>query len=937
MGNRFIYTLIFIGFQILCFGQTPKTRPTVASINQQNEVVANKDSVVTVTQIKYSKDSLDAPVVYDAHDSIYYDVKKNLMYLYDKASMKYKKVNLTANYITINGKESIAHAEVGKDSLGKPKGKPQFDDGGDQKLEATKLTYNIKTRKGIVFETQTKQQNMFVTGYKTKFVGKDPKDSTTNDVIFQKDAIVSTCDAPSPHYGLKATKLKMVANKWLIMGPANLQIAGVPTPVWLPFAAFPLKKGSHSGIIFPSNYTSDPIRGFGLLGVGYYYPVNQHWDATIKADLFLRGSWGVEVDSRYNYIYKNSGDLNVSYKVLRTEFEDTKARKLTYVNTPTFSIRWTHRNDARANPNQTFGGSINITTNSDRRRYNNDFKSVSQNQFGSGIQYTRKFPQYPNLNLQASMSHNQNTQTKQINVTLPDLALNVSSFAIFKNNKRIGEEKWYERINFGMNINAQNSFSGRDSTFFTRATLKSANVGLKYNANMSTNLKLFKYIDINPNVTFSSLHYLKSIEKNFTPTTVYDSLRKVGVYNALTLKYDSSYQVKRYGTVDTTLTWDKLYSIPSFNAGVTATTNLFGILRLKSGKNKLAIRHKLTPSVSYNLTPSLYRDAWYRYVQTTSNPNIKTFEQRFQRYSIFEGAVYGSPSYQDPKNRKGNQSIGYSLTQLFETKYRFRKDTIDKKGQILENIFATGNYNPLADSLKFDDLRWNTNRSFFNGHTSVNVGGTMSFYALKQDTLGKYYPVNQFYANSERKNKDQYWYLKPLRHQALDVNISSAITVKEIRELFKPKNNQIDNSTSIGKRSSNSPQNVTQIVKTGENFLDLFNNFSINHNFGFMYGKRSGTIKDTLVVGNHSVGLRGTLQLTKHWNVSINNIGYNFIQKELTYPDFSIGRDLHCFDMLFSYQPIRGSYTFLIRVKQAPMDFLKLPFNKQSPDAFRGF
>jgi hypothetical protein len=383
-----------------------------------------------------------------------------------------------------------------------------------------------------------------------------------------------------------------------------------------------------------------------------------------------------------------------------------------------------------------------------------------------------------------------------------------------------------------------------------------------------------------------------------------------------------------------------LFNIPTFNAGVTATTNLFGIVRFKSGKNKLAIRHKLTPSISYNLAPSLYKDAWYRYVQTTNDPNARIFEQRFQRYSIFEGSVYGPPSFQDPQNRKGNQSIGYSLTQLFETKYRFRKDTTDKKSQILENIFTSGNYNPLADSLKFDDLRWNTNRTFFNGHSNISIGGSLSFYKLQLDTLGNYRAVNQFYAQSERKKDNPYWYLKPLRHQALDVNFNSTISVKEIRALFKPKVDANANSESGGKKGQNSTrpaQNVTQSVKNGDNFLDLFDNFSINHNFGFMYGKRAGTNKDTVVIGNHTIGLRGNLQLTKHWGVSINNIGYNFIQKELTYPDFSVTRDLHCFDMQFSYQPVRGSYSFLIRVKQAPMDFLKLPFNKQSTDAFRGF
>ena len=778
---------------------------------------------------------------------------------------------------------------------------------------------------------------------KTKFVGKDPKDTTTNDVIYQKDAVVSTCDEPVPHFGLRATKMKIVSNKWLVMGPANLQIAGVPTPVWLPFAAFPLKKGARKGIIFPSNYTSDPIRGFGLLGVGYYLPINQHWDATLKADLFLRGSFGVELDSRYSYIYKNRGNVRISYKVLREEVIENR-NKLRNQNTPTFSLYWTHANERGSNPYQTFSGSLNITTNGDRRRYNNDVRNVSQNQFGSGIQYARSFPELPNLRMSAALAHNQNTQTRIIDITLPDLMLNVSSYPIFKNKKSIAEERWYERINFGMNVNAKNALSGVDSTFFTKKTLNSASVGLKYDANMSTNLKLMKYIDINPSITFTNLHYLRTIEKTFDPTIKYDSLRRIGIFNGITSKFDSTYRVLQYGKVNSQSRWDKLYSLPTFNASVTASTNLFGIIRLKSGKNKVAIRHKVSPSVTYGITPSTYQSAWFRYVQRTNDPQFIKFEQLNEQYSIFEGSAYGAPGFVEPKYRRGNQQLSYSLTQLFETKYRFRKDTIDKKGQLFENIFINGSWNPGADSLKFSDLGWSTNRTFFKGHSTLSITGSMSFYAIAQNEKGDYVTRNTFYGASQRKAGNKLWYLKPLRHQNVNVSFNSQISVKEIRALFEPKTKTvpIDNSVSSGRK--NSKPSVTEAPKTPEkkieidkSILDLIDNFSISHNFSFAYGKQSLNNKDTLVIGNHSIDLRGNLQLTKHWAVSIGNIGYNFTQKALSYPDFSIRRDLHCWDMSFGYQPQRGSYNFEIRVRQNPLDFLKVPFNKQSPDAFRGF
>ena len=896
--------------------------------------------------IKYSKDSLNAPVNYTADDSIYYDVKKNLMYLYDKATLKYQKTNLSADLITINGKENIASAEVGKDSLGRPEGRPLFDDGSGQKLKATKLSYNFKSRKGIVFESQTEQQNMFITGNKTKFVAHDPKDTTATDIIYQKNAVLSTCNEPIPHYGLRASKMKLIPNKWVVMGPANLEIAGVPTPIWFPFAALPLKKGARSGIIFPSNYTSD-FRGFGIVGIGYYKPINDHWDATILGDVFLRGSFGVSVKSNYNYLYKNRGNFNLSYTSIREEKVDIKRNKLYNVNTPTISIYWTHNNDSRSNPYNTFNGSINIVTNGANRRYNNDIKSVSNNLFNSGVNFTHRFPDNPSLSFQASMSHSQNSKTKDISMTLPELSFNIASHPLYKNKKNLGEEQWYERVNFGFNARATNTFRGKDSTFFTKKTLQDANFGFKYDANLSTNLKLLKYIDINPNASLGVLHYFKVYTPTFDQTIVYDSLKanRQAVFNALSNRYDSLYRVAQYGKVVNEYKSGIFSTIPTLSASVAATTNLFGIVRLKFGpKNKVSIRHKITPSVSYSLSNNFYQDKWYNYVQRTNNPNAKTFLDIYQRYSIFDGSAFGSPSYQDPKFRKGNGSISYSINQLFETKYRFRKDTIDRKGTLFENISLSGNYLPNADSLKFSDLSWSTNRTILKNHTTINLNGSFSYYTVQKDTLGRFTAVNTFYAAQQRKAGNPNWYLKPMRLQIINFSVNSSISVKEIRGFFDKKTTETPKP--IGSNSGRNnrenapptgPPTLTQSVQAGANFLDLFDNFSISHNFDFAYGKRNSNNKDTLVVGNHSINLNGNLQITKHWRIGLGNIGYNFTQKAISYPDFNISRDLHCWDMTFGYQPTRGSYSFVIKVRQNPLDFLKLPFNKTSSDAFRGY
>ena len=146
-----------------------------------------------------------------------FDNAENKMHLYGDAFVKYQGIELKAGYIVVDLDSNIAVAQTHFDSIGQVAGKPVFTD-GSQNFRANKMRYNFKSQKGLVFGVSTTQSNLFLTGTKTKFVSKEIriKDSiTTENILYNRKAIFSTCDLPHPHYGIRSGKQKVIANKFV--------------------------------------------------------------------------------------------------------------------------------------------------------------------------------------------------------------------------------------------------------------------------------------------------------------------------------------------------------------------------------------------------------------------------------------------------------------------------------------------------------------------------------------------------------------------------------------------------------------------------------------------------------------------------------------------------------------------------------------------------
>ena len=896
-------TLAFFFFIYLLSSQTANGQtdslPIVDPIPKQATFSGFPDSIPTNTRpnVPISPKALDEELEIGAKDSMILDNAQSQMHLFGDAFVKYEGMELKAGYIVVDFDSNTALAQTYTDSIGQIAGRPAFSD-GSQNFEADKMRYNFKSQKGLVFGVSTTQSNLFLKGTKTKFVSKEviEKDSTsTENILYNQQAIFSTCDLPHPHYGIRSKKQKVIANKVVVAGPSNLEIGGVPTPIYLPFGFFPLKQFKSTGLIFPEGYEYSPMWGFGLDGVGWYFPINDYLDLKLLGQIYWHGTWGLQTISNYRKRYKYSGSFNLAYSSRRSvdNFERTNS----------YSIRWSHNQDAKAHPARRLTGSVNIQGNSYQSINNNDARSVLQNQLSSNVTYNQSFPGKP-FRLSASMSHSQNTRSRAVNISLPRLNFQMDRIYPFKKEAGGNKEKWYEKVSFRYTGEFQNRFTATDTTLFTQKTLEDARFGFKHDVSTDLNFNLLKYINVSPNVSYKEVWNFHTIQRNFDPTLV--ETDTIG----------DLIDTTKYGTiVDTTKFGFKPFH--ELNSGVSFNTILYGTMQFKKGRLK-GLRHTVKPSFSFNYIPNYTKEEGFFGGNIDSVDTDSRLEfNNPTGYNIFQGGVYGTPP------SSGLQMLmSYSINNIFEAKYFSRKDSTDKKIKIFDNIRMGGNYNFAADSLKFSTISANGTTRLLQGITTFNFSATWDPYAADANNRR----INQFYWKTNGKL---------LRFTRANFRLNSRISVSALKKLFKKSSSR--GSTNSSSENTQTRQRSGQGQQDADGFLKFLEGFNLNHSFVLNANKEANQRTDW-TIGTHSLNVTiSNIQLTKNWSIRIGNIGYDFKNKRTTYPDFGITRDLHCWVARFSWQPQRGTYFFTIKVKNPPLDAIKIPYSKNNADAFGGF
>lgn len=841
-----------------------------------------------------SGDGLNAEVEYHANDSMIFDNVRREWHLYGDAFVQYLTLTLRANYIVFNMDSNIATATGWIDSTGHVSGHPKFSDGG-QSFDAKKLRYNFRSKKGLIYDARTEQGDMHIHGARTKYVGAGADSLHTEDHIYNTGAIITTCDAEVPHYGIRAAKIKTIPNKLAVIGASNLEIHGVPTPLWLPFGFFPVSSSRRSGLLFPRDYEFSDTWGFGLRDIGYFIPVSDHMDLKVLGDIYFNGSWGLQVASNYRKRYAYSGNFNIGYSNRRTEVPG----ELDFQSQKSYSIRVSHNQDAKAHPYRRLGGSISIQTNDYQALNRNDANSVLTSQYTSNFSWNRSFPGKP-YSVSVGLNHSQSTLTREITIDAPNVDFRLNRIYPFKNKQRIGRDRWYERIGFQYSGNARSKFITTDSLFLTSQMWKDAQYGAQHRANTDLAFNMLKYFNVTPSATYEEIWFFKTREQSF----IFDPLTDIR-FDTITDPNGQMIIVAdtiRYGRIE-----DRYVSnftpFRRFSTGIALNTQIFGTMQFRKGWLR-GVRHVMKPGVSFNYTPDLFaafRDSVQFDVRRPDD---------FRQYSILDRGVYSASFSQ------GDQmTIGYSLNNIFEAKYFSRKDSTDKKLKLFDNIIVSGNYNfkALGDSLHFSPMNINGTTRLFKGASTFGFSAVYDFYEI--DDLGR--RIDKFYWSTPGRL---------LRFDNLQLRLNSRITVRTIRDLFKP---QVATAEDAGEsRGSQRHDRGGQ-----DKLFDLLDDFALDHNLSIVRDGR----RDTTIVTTHSINTRGTLHVSRKWSINVGNIGYDFRNKTLTYPDIGFTRDLHCWSMQMSWQPQRGTYTLRIGVKPGTLDFIKIPHNRNLQDTFGGF
>lgn len=819
------------------------------------------DTIETDTlPFNVSADSIEAPIDYTANDSIIYDLLSEKVYLFGEAKVTYQTMNLTAEYIILDWANKQIIAFTDSNELGEPIGSALFNDGDDE-YQAKKIIYNYQTNRGKVFKARTQDGEGYILADEVK--------RNENEEWYGRNGKYTTCNLEEPHFYIKAKKMKLVPDKVIVTGPANLVVREVPTPLVLPFGIFPIQKERTSGILIPQPGERADI-GFFLENGGFYIHVKDVFDVEVRSLISTTGTWNVTPTMRYNKRYKFNGNAILSYGQRKSGFRDDPNFSVQN----NFRVQWRHTQDPKATPNSNFTANVNFGSSRYNQNFTTEQQSVVQSQFVSKVSYSKSWTNVP-INLSVNVDHSQSLQTRQVDLTLPNLRIGTNRIQPFKSKKPRTKTPFWETIGFNYTFDTKNQLRGADSTFFSRETLDRSLYGAQHNIPVSASVPILKYFVLNPRFNYTERWYFKTQEKRWDPTVELD-----------TTGGDSTFT---FGQVITD-TINGFKAARDFGVGVDLTTNLYGYLRFKKGKIK-AFRHKLTPTISFDYAPDFSNDRWgyYKTVQTD------TMEGSTEQYSIFQPSaqLYGQPT------NGATGTISVRLQNNLEMKVFSKKDTVDneKKIKLLEQLNIGGNYNFFRDSLKMSDINISGFTTLFE-KVRVQFGVNLSPYA--RDSLNRRYDT---FVWQDRKRLTEF------------SNASLAIST-----------NLRSKQGGAAQSELADTEEARVILASPNDYYDFTIPWSIGFSYNFGISNGFSSNRDTIVVSNNTFSVNLDITITPKWKI-VTRTGYDFVRRDVIPSEVTVLRNMHCWELGFYWVPYpleNSVYRINLNVKSAILQDLKL-------------
>ena len=850
------------------------------------------------------KNGIDAPVEYTAEDSMTYEGASGLAHLYGQSHVKYQDMDLQSDQIFMQLDSSLVHATGSLDSLGKKFGTPIFKMGSDT-YENDTIAFNFKTKKGLISDVYTQQDD----GYMTAQLAK----RGANGEIYLQHGRYTTCDKDHPDFYIALSRAKMRPGKDVVFGPAYLVVADVPLPFAIPYGFFPFSKSYSSGFIMPT-YGDETSRGFYLRDGGYYFAINDKMDLKLLGEIYTKGSWRLSAASNYRKRYKYSGSFFASYQ----NTVNGEKNMPDYTKATSFKVQWSHRQDSKANPYSSLSASVNFATSSYERNnltsmYNP--QAMTQSTRTSSVSWSTTFSSI-GMSLSSTFNLNQNMRDSTIALTLPDLNISISRFYPFKRRHAVGKERWYEKISMSYTGQLSNSISTKEDRLMHSSLTRDWRNGMQHSIPISGNFTLFGYLNINPSLTFTDRMYTQKQELSWdeaTQTVKRDTLQ--GFYNVYNWAFSVSASTKLYG----------MY-IPS---------------RKVFGDKIMAVRHVVTPSVSFNYAPdfSASRYGFYKtYQKTDADGNVSLVE-----YSPYEGSLYGVPG------RGKTGSISMDLSNNIEMKVKSDADSTGvKKISIIDELGASMSYNMAAEERPWSDLSTRLRLKLTKSYT-LNINAVFATYAYEADSVG----ARPYIGTHTEYSKGRFG-----RFQGMSQNLSYTLDNKKVSDLIKwlkgerpkRKNDRDSRANRDDDYDTGVETNVDEDMERGkhgarkdnagkaETDEDGYMAFNLPWSLSLGYGvtmreNTSGKFNyDSMRYPykfTQNLNVSGNLRISDGWNISFSS-GYDFENHKISMTTASLSRDLHCFNMSCSVvlAPYT-SYNFSFRCNAATLtDALK--YDKRS-------
>lgn len=871
------------------------------AIRKHNQLI--DDSIRLDSLNRKRANGIDAPVEYTAEDSLVYNAKSKTTHLYGSSTVKYENMDLKSEKIYMSMDSNLVHATGAiKDTTTKAlEGTPVFKLGQDS-YESDTMAFNFKTKKGLINNVYTQQEEGFLRSERSK------RDSS--GVVYMEHGRYTTCDKKHPDFYIALSRGKVRPGKDVVFGPAHLVVADVPLPLAVPYGFFPFTKSYSSGFIMPS-YGDEMDRGFYLRDGGYYFAISDKIDLKLLGEIYTKGSWGVSLASNYNKRYRFSGSIFLSYQDSKTGDKGLPD----FSRQQSYKIQWSHRQDPKANPFSSLSASVNFASSSYERNnltslYNP--QALTQSTRTSSVSYSTTFSSI-GLSLSSSMNLSQNMRDSSIALTMPDLNISISRFYPFKRKHVVGNERWYEKIAVSYTGRFSNSIQTKEDKLFKSNLIKDWRNGFQHDIPINANFTLFDYLNVNPSFNFTDRMYTNKIHRSWDAAS-----QKV--------------------VNDTTYGFHNVYNW-SLNLGM--STKLYGMFipnRKIFGDKVQAIRHVLTPSVSFSYAPDFgaRRYGYYDYYQKTdADGNVSLVG-----YSPYENGMYSVPG----KGRSGN--ISFDLGNNVEMKVKSDKDSTGmKKVSIIDELGLSMSYNMAAKEKPLSDLNMRIRLKWWKNYT-FNLNARFASYAYELDENGRPYEGNHTEWGMGRFG----------RFQGMSQNISYTLTPEKLKKLFTGSHDDEDddeqNKNDIEGRDTDIESNIDDDMIEGQHGAkkkqkagkaetddDGYMAFKLPWSITFGYGITMSENKDLKKFNyktmrypykfTQTLNISGNVRISDGWNISFSS-GYDFENHAMSMTTASLQRDLHCFNMSCSVvlAPYT-SYNFTFRANAATLaDALK--YDKRS-------